>query len=84
MKAHTYYIIFGRPPTPSPLAAPQVGQLSFVETEEALKMSPGRDVRLKLSLKKTVVLLKILFSKIVGVSVQLIADTVGIRTGWFR
>jgi len=28
--------------------------------------------------------LKILFCKIVGVSVQLIADTVGIRTGWFR
>jgi len=32
-----------------------VGQLSFVEAEEALKMSPGQDARLKLSAKKTVV-----------------------------
>jgi len=31
-----------------------VGQLSFVEAE-VLKMSPGQDVRLKLSAKKTVV-----------------------------
>jgi len=32
-------------------------QLSFVEAEEALKMSPSRDVHLKLSAKKTVMLL---------------------------
>ena len=40
-------------------------QQSFVKAETALKMSPGRDVRLKLSVKKTVVLLKILYCKIV-------------------
>ena len=33
--------------------------------ETALKMSPGRDIRLKLSVKKTVVLLKILYCIIV-------------------
>jgi len=41
------------------------GQQSYVKAEAALKMSPGRDVRLKLSVKKTVVLLKILYCKIV-------------------
>ena len=40
-------------------------QQSFVKEETALKMSPGRDVRLKLSVKKTVVLLKILYCKLV-------------------
>ena len=50
------------------------GQLSFVETE-ALKMSPGWDVSLKLSAVKNVVL------RNHQVSVQLIADTVGISTG---
>ena len=40
------------------------GQQSFVKAESALKISPSRDVRLKLSAKKTVVL-KILYSKIV-------------------
>ena len=35
------------------------GQLSFIEAEEALKMRPGRDVRQKLSVKKTAMLLKI-------------------------
>ena len=39
------------------------GQQSFVKAEAALKMSPGKDVRLKLSVKKTVVLLKILYCK---------------------
>ena len=34
-------------------------------TESALKMRPGWDVRLKLSVGKTVVLLKILYCKIV-------------------
>jgi len=38
---------------------------SFVKAESALKMSPGWDVRLKLSARKTVVLLKTLYSKIV-------------------
>jgi len=38
---------------------------SFVEAEAALKMSPGRKVRLKLSVKKTVVLLKMLYCKII-------------------
>jgi len=33
-------------------------QLTFVEAEEALKMNPGGDVRPKLSVKNTVVLLK--------------------------
>ena len=37
----------------------------FRQGRRALKMSPGRDVRLKLSAKKTVVLLKILYCKIV-------------------
>ena len=57
------------------------GQLSFVEAEEALKMSPSRDVRLKLSVKKTVVLLKILVLQNRQVNVQLIADITGISTG---
>jgi len=35
-------------------------QSSFIEAEEALKMSPGQDVRLKLFAKETVMLLKIL------------------------
>jgi len=34
-------------------------KLSFVEAAEALKVSPGRDVRQRLSAKKTAVLLKI-------------------------
>jgi len=41
------------------------GQISFVETEEALKMSPGQDAHLKLNAKKTVILLKIPYCKIV-------------------
>ena len=41
------------------------GQQSFVKAEAALKMSPGWDICLKLSVKKTVVLLKILYCKIV-------------------
>ena len=41
------------------------GQQSFVKAEAALKISPSRDVRLKLSVKKTVVLLKILYCKII-------------------
>jgi len=54
------------------------GQQSFIKAEAALKMSPGLDIRLKLSVKKTVVLLKILYCKII---VQLIADAVDISTG---
>jgi len=46
-------------------ATASAGQLSFVEAEEALKMSPGRDVHLKLSVKKTIVLLKIQYCKTV-------------------
>ena len=42
-----------------------VGLPSFVETKQALKMSSGRDAHLKLSVKKTVVLGKILSCKIV-------------------
>jgi len=41
------------------------GQLSFVEAEEALKMSPSQDICLKLSAKKTVMLLKISYCKII-------------------
>jgi len=39
--------------------------LSFVEAEEAFKMIPGRDANAKLSVKKTVVQLKILYCRIV-------------------
>src|SRR4051812_21313454 len=56
-----------------------VGLPSFVEAEQALKMSPGREAHLKLSVKKTVVLWKILSCKIVNM--QQIADAVGISTG---
>ena len=38
-------------------------QQRFVKAETALKMSPGRDVRLKLSVKKTV--MEILYCKII-------------------
>ena len=41
----------------------RVGLLSFIEAE-AFKMSPGRDTHAKLSAKKTVVLLKILYCRI--------------------
>ena len=46
-------------------------------------MSPGREVRLKLSVKKTVVLFKILYFVLQNrrVNVQMIADAVGISTG---
>jgi len=39
-------------------------QSSFVKADEVLKVSPGQDVRLKLSVKKTGVLLKILHCKV--------------------
>ena len=50
------------------------------DPEEALKLSHGRNVRLKQSAKKAVVLSKLLYSKNLKVSVQLIADAVGINT----
>jgi len=39
--------------------------LSYVEAKEAFKTSPGQDVHLMLSVKKTVMLLKILYCRIV-------------------
>jgi len=56
------------------------GQQSFVKAEAALKLSPGRDVRLKLceenwrAVENTVLQNR-------RVNVQLIADAVGISTG---
>jgi len=39
--------------------------LSYVEAEEAFKTSTGRDAHAKLSVKKTVMLLKILYCRII-------------------
>jgi len=52
------------------------GQQSFVKAEAALKMSPGRDVPLKLSVKKTRAVENTVLQNR-RVNVQLIADAVG-------
>ena len=57
--------------------------LSFGEAEEAFKMSPGQDTYPKLSVKKTVVLLKTVYLKTESSS-QRAADGVGISTGWVK
>ena len=46
-------------------AAVKCWAAEFRPAEEAMKISPGPDVRLKLPAKKTVVLLNILYCKIV-------------------
>ena len=62
-----------------------VGLLSFVEAEEAFNMNPGRDVHPKLSVKKTVVLLKILYYRIIESTCSWsTADGVDISTGWVK
>ena len=56
------------------------GQQSFVKAETALKMSPGWDVRLKLSEENCRAVENTVWQKN-RVDVQMIADAVGITTG---
>jgi len=61
-----------------PSGETSAGQQSFVKAETALKMSPGRDFRLKLSVKKTVDAVENTVLQNRRVNLQLIADAVAL------